>query len=354
MNSEILINKSMLSQEDKELLLNLVNSKRYPNDVHKLSIFSKLGFYDKINNYNTYNVNSEVFYSSLMNIWMDNEFKLLPISNWWFETDLERFIIHINHYINFINKIDKKSNFDIINENVFAITKWFTTYGHFLDEIFCLKDFELINNNDNIIPFISFPLEAENNIYKTSNYKTICDLLWNKYFNAYKQQNIIKIKSVILIRHLYNDVTFHSFPLTVCDFIEKKIISNDIIINDKILFITRGYATHLKRNLDNQMEIEEYLKNNNVDIFNPENNDFDKLVNIIKCYKKIIITWGSALVNLIFCNNESEIIILKSESYKNEQINLFNKIIKSRKLKISIMDSVNNIIEPSSILGFFN
>ena len=47
-----------------------------------------------------------------------------------------------------------------------------------------------------------------------------------------------------------------------------------------------------------------------------------------------------ALDNLSFCNEYSEIIILKSASYRPESIDMFNKIINSRKLKIKIIDDL--------------
>ena len=184
----------------------------------------------------------------------------------------------------------------------------------------------------------------------------IYDTLFDRYYNNYKDK-FFKIKKLHLISHHTTMNTFHSFPLIVTNFIEKKLInySNTNENKNNILFLTRSTAKHMPRNLDNQVEIEEYLKNNKVDVINPETISFSELINILRCYKKIIITWGSALVNLNFCIPNSEIIILKSKSYEEETIDLFNHIIKNKNLNIKIINSKNNIIDinTENILNHF-
>ena len=51
MNNENLINKSSLSEDDKELLKTIISANKYPKDIYKLSIFSKLGISKKINGF---------------------------------------------------------------------------------------------------------------------------------------------------------------------------------------------------------------------------------------------------------------------------------------------------------------
>jgi len=351
-----LIENSLLNDNDKNLLINMIENGLYPKNVFDLSIFSKIGTKHIKNNYEYIKYeNNNFYYNKHMNIWMDFEFKLLQYSNWWCYTDLKRFIDHINLYLSVIKKLNI-NNAIFINDNCISITKWFITYGHFLDEIFCLKEFKMINDFTDTIPFISFNLN-KNNIYSNNNYKSYCDLIFNKYHDP--DDNLIKVNNLIIVKHLITDLTFHSFPTCVSNLINDKIDNlikkNEIIltINNKnnYLFLTRGEdPPHLHRNLKNKKEIENYLINNSVDIFNPEENNIFDMIKILKEYNNIIITWGSALTNLCFCNDNCNVIILKSDSYKHEDIALFNKIILAKKINIKIIESVDNEIEPNLIL----
>lgn len=356
MTTEELVNSSMLNANDKILLLDMINTHRYPNDIHTLSIFSKKGTFIKQGDYNTYLYKNEYFYyisiNKIIDSWFDSDFKLLLFTNWWYRTDIMRFLENINRFIRMTQTVDVNKYKLLSNGySYISIQKWFNTYGHFLDEIFCLYDF-IKNDSINNKPFFSFPLEIENNLYGVSNYKEICTLLFDdNYYNSI--DSLVKVDNLTLITHEYGEKTFHEFSIKPLTCIFNNILSNNIITNDSFndtLFITRGIATHMKRNLDNQIEIEHFLKEQNITIFNPEKDTFKNLVIIIQQYNKIIITWGSALVNLIFCNPCSEIIILKSKSYDDETIDLFNKIIEQRKLKIKIITSIDNKIDPSLIV----
>jgi hypothetical protein len=359
MENKTLIENSLLNDNDKNLLKNMIENRLYPYNVFDLSIFSKIGIDHKKNDYEYIKYeNNHFFFYKPMNIWMDFEFKLLQYSNWWCKTfNLKVFIDHINLYISLVKNLNINDAI-IINDNYISITKWFVTYGHFLDELFCLKEFIMSNDLTNTIPFISFNLKS-NNIYSNNNYKSYCDLLFDKYYDP--NDNLIKVSNLIIIKHLYDDLTFHSFPICVSNLLNDKIDNliknNEIVLTinkqtkNNYLFLTRGEdPPHLPRNLKNKKEIENNLKNNLVDIFNPENNNIFDMIKILKEYNNIIITWGSALTNLCFCNDNCNVIILKSDSYKEENINLFNKIILSKKIKIIILESVNNEIDPNLIL----
>lgn len=374
MSTEELINSSLLNIDDKALLLDMINNRRYPHDVHILSIFSKKGTFIKQGLYNAYTYKGEYYYINTINSWFDSDLKLLLFTNWWYETHITNFLVHINMFIKFTHTVDISKYKLLPNENNYiAIQKWFNTYGHFLDETFCLYDF-IANDSIGNMPFFSFPLETEQNLYGVSNYKEISMLLFgNNFYNSINSP--VKVENLTLIVHGYNEPTFHLFPVKPVTYIINNIIMNNyeqmsnnyqhisdyFIHNDSvnkdsvndsndILFITRGIATHIKRNLDNQFEIENFLKEKNITIFNPENDNFKNLVRILQQYDKIIITWGSALVNLIFCKPFTEIIILKSKSYEHETIHLFNKIIEQRKLKITIITSIDNKIDPELII----
>lgn len=352
--NKIIIENSLLNNEDKIILNNLLERGLfYSNSIFNLSIFSKLGKNTTtidLFNYLSYK-NNFCYYYKKMNIWLDNELKLLPYSNWWCNTDLKRFIENINNYLIIIKNINIDNAIYKEGEYI-SITKWFVTYGHFLDEVFTIKYFQTKNDFKNKIPLISFNID-NNNIYGNKNYKDYCDLLFNKYYDV--DENLIKVNNLIIIKHLYNDTYFHSFPLEVSNYICNKLIYQQINPMDKYIFITRGIdPPHLKRNLSNKNEIEKFLLDKNIDIFNPEEHSIITLIKKIKSYNYIIITWGSALTNLCFCNENSNVIILKSLSYEHETINLFNKIIDSRKLKIQVLDSINNIVDLKRIDNIIN
>lgn len=354
MFGEEIIENSELNVNDKIILKNIIANKKYPCDVFNLSIFSKIGKYNCNDEYEYHEYTEGTFYYiKTMNIYIDKEFKLIPYVNWWYETDLKRFIQHVDMYLKIIKNLNISDVKETFN-NFMGITKWFNTYGHFLDEVFSLKHFMLLRNgNNDFKPFFSFPMQT--NMYGNSNYKQICELLFDDYINVYECDNVVQINNFIVIKHFYCDKTFHLFSLSVSNIITDKIITKNNKIPQKILFITRGDndPPHLPRNLKNKKDIEKTLSDNNVEIFNPETHDFYELVNKIQNYDNIIITWGSALTNLCFSKEKSKIIILKSKSYEHEKINLFEKIINARSLSVTIIESICNEIEPAKILNCF-
>ena len=371
-----IIDSSLLCDDDKTMLKYLITNNLYPNEINKLSIFSNSGRLTKTDKYEFYTYDNKCYYLVIMNLWMDNEFKIIPYSNWWCGGDLNDFMREINLYLKFIqqwsepdplgegevlNSVDvvegvinmNRIAIDVCTGNYVAITKWFNTYGHVLDELCCLRECMVENNlAEMAMPFISIPLAK--NIYNNSNYTDICDTIFDRrYLNVHGNTNLIKINNLTIIKHTIVLATFHSFPLSVTRSIENKLwFINKNTPANKVLFITRGDndPPHLPRNLKNKKQIDAYLYNNNVDIFDPESHPFSELLHRIKLYNNIIITWGSALTNLSFCNQSSEITILKSKSYEHESIDLFNKIINTRKLKIKIINSIENVIDPTIIL----
>jgi hypothetical protein len=101
-----IIENSLLSYFDKTLLQNMIDNHKFPNDIQNLSIISKKGIYTKNKNYNTIIFNCEIYYNNLLNVWVDNEFKLIPFSNYWYNCDITTFINHINHFVNIIKNIN--------------------------------------------------------------------------------------------------------------------------------------------------------------------------------------------------------------------------------------------------------
>lgn len=114
-------------------------------------------------------------------------------------------------------------------------------------------------------------------------------------------------------------------------------------INDNI-FITRGLARSNPRNLDNQYEIEEYLDSAGYTVINPENISLDEFINYTSNATTIVMTWGSAMVNMCYFKDNTNITILKSRSYEHETIELFQKIIDNNKLNVNVILHTDNKI----------
>jgi hypothetical protein len=162
------------------------------------------------------------------------------------------------------------------------------------------------------------------------------------------------MKNLKLIIHNTNNnnfKTFHSFPKQVRDIVylkcNEELTSQNINpIIHKNIFITRGNALHLPRNLSNQKEIEEYLSSMNYHILNPEEISLPLFINTIKLADNIFITWGGALVNLIYLKPNTNVYILKSKSYLHENLVLFQKIIDTYELNVKVIDcDDNNIVD---------
>ena len=117
-------------------------------------------------------------------------------------------------------------------------------------------------------------------------------------------------------------------------------------INYKNVYISKSKSLHSsKKNLDNENEIEQYLLHNNYMIVNPENMTIDDFINNVRYADNIVITWGSALTNMVYLKTNANVCILKSEHYNPEHFSYFEKIAKKYSLNIKIINNVNNKIE---------
>jgi capsular polysaccharide biosynthesis protein len=169
-------------------------------------------------------------------------------------------------------------------------------------------------------------------------------LFKNESVNAYDyKKKVLRMNKLFLLRNQFNDELFHSFPLYSRNVILNNINKNFNLIGTK-LYVSRGKALHLPRNLDNEPEILDYAIENGYKEINPENVSLDEFVCNVNAANKIIITWGSALTNLVYCKENTQVIILKSKSYDSENIQLFMKIINTYKINIRIISHENNKI----------
>lgn len=119
--------------------------------------------------------------------------------------------------------------------------------------------------------------------YSFDNYNKLEDILFSNdnFINvANFNCNIVKIKKLILIQHTIKSPMFHMLPKNVVNKIVDK-INSDTYYN-KNVFITRGQALHMPRNLANQPDIELYFKNINYNVINPETVELGLFINSIK------------------------------------------------------------------------
>ena len=238
----------------------------------------------------------------------------------------------------------KTDNITKVEQNVIFTQNFNYLYGHFCDEIFISYDFFNENENKNNVCLVNYNPNLK-------NCNEISSLLFDtKIINIRGFNDGIELQNICIIEHHYNLHTYHSFPLS-----SKFKILSSIQINyqykHKNLFLTRRQQYHINRDIDNLYIIENELQKNGFIILNPENNTYSETIQIIQNAENIVITWGSALVNLIYSKPGAQIIILKSKSYENENIGIFRNLIKKYNLNIKIIKSNdNNNIEPNQVI----
>ena len=358
---DIINNMKNITENDKKILKE-VNLNFYA----QLPLLEQLSFYSakfKSHNMDDYSYlqtqYNETIYGintlgGLNNILFDSDKKLIFNTRYWYNSSSIHLIQHLAHFFNNIfNTLDDKikNSYDI-GDNIILIQSWFTTYGHFLDEVYNLHDFRIkLQNfkNEEYKVLNSYPNSKEDYF---KNYDVIVSALFpnSEYINYNKYDNIVRMKNCFIIQHKCGTPTFHNFPANTTKYLLDNISFNPTDYNHKNIFITRGIATHLPRNLENQIEIENYFTNyDNFKVINPETMHFNEFVNNIRKVNLLVITWGGALTNLVFLPANANVIILKSKSYDNESIHLFNKIIKRNNLNVIIIESIDNVIKIDTI-----
>ena len=307
----------------------------------------------KIGNYQYYESpdNEYVYYINMnfpgpSSFFFDKNKKIIFGSRYYFNWNYETFINGINAILESINETDL-GNAILIDENVISICKWFVTYGHYMDEAFCLSDFQRLltdsTNGNNYKLLLDYHIDNNITNYPVyKNYKIIQDILFgDNGFNAYSYGlKILKIKKLFLIKHDITDPMFHSFPI----FPRNKILSTiqPLYQTYENVYISRGKATHLNRNLDNEDEIEQYLISNSYIPINPEIMDFYEFIHYIHNASNIVMTWGGAMTNMCYFKDNTNVIVLKSRSYEHENLGLFQKIIDNYKLNVKDITHENN------------
>lgn len=296
--------------------------------------------YKKFNEYEYFESNTEYYYITEFSIIIDNNKNILIDSR----IDLSVYSSFYNTVREFVSKLDLQTLDYITYENVIYIQHWYTTYGHFKDELFNLYNFyELFDKKHfNVLMNYKKPDIIE---YAFTNYDELSNLLFDKniFINAANlNKRIVKINNLIMIKHNLVSPMFHMFPQKAINTILSK-INNETNFN-KNIFITRGKALHLPRNLNNQKELEQHFLSINYNVINPELMNIELLINTIKNAENIYITWGGSMVNLCYVNPDANIYLLQSNSYQNEEIFSIFKFLRNYKnLYLIKCDNNNNI-----------
>jgi hypothetical protein len=291
-------------------------------------------------NYQEFCTDENIYYLNIINIPIFiNYNKQIISSSFQCFYNINHAIIPLIHILKYLKNIDLNNieKIEVINKNIITIQKFNNLYGHFKDELFCLYDFyELFSNKNDYIPLINYN-------YDFNNYNELTTFLFeNNYFNPFLNEKILKINKLIIIEHHYSLDTFHLFPINSKNKILSNIKVNSYIENKYSLFLTRSESTHRKRLFNNIIKFTTFLEQKNFVIINPENITLEETIKIIRNSNLIIITWGSALVNLIYAEPKTKIFILKSINYNNENISIFRNLIKNYNLNISIINCDND------------
>jgi hypothetical protein len=345
-------NLKLLSDYDKNILITAYKTNK--NSIYKnMSIFSNAGEYKELDNYIYFETNKDIdiYYINLwfgyMSIFIDSNKKILYDSRYYF-IHIQYFIEFLDMILNIINNIDLTNHIDI-GSDIISIQKWYVTYGHFKDEAWSLSDF--YNKLNNVSNRVLLEYHTDNELITdypyNINYKIIDNYLFNNSINAYTcKKKLIKMKHLYLIQNQYNSKIFHSFPIEIT----QKILSHiDKNIYHERVFITRNKAIHMSRMLDNFNEIETHLNRQQFVSINPEILSYNEFIRNVQNVDNIVITWGGALTNLIYLKPNTQVIILQSKSYENENLGLFQKIIDTYKLQIRIIKHINNCIDLSTL-----
>jgi capsular polysaccharide biosynthesis protein len=148
--------------------------------------------------------------------------------------------------------------------------------------------------------------------------------------------------------------TFHYFPIPSRDKIVSAFKTADLPyapLNKKIFISRDGTGWKNDRILKNKEEIEQLLQKNGYDIIHPEKIPLDVFVNYLQNASRVFITWGSALTNMIFLKPGTKVIILKSKSYSNENIKMFQKIITNYQIDLIEIIDESQLPEENDVMN---
>lgn len=338
-----------LSQTDRSILCEAIEEHvagRGFGHAYTMDIFSGRGSIKKAGNYQYRDLSGEklIYYNRAMSkagsLIVDEDMRLIPESNVMLGYP-HLLIDHLPNFMKLVSSAQPLGPVAPIDGPALAIQTWFVTYGHFHDEIFALADF-LRETGFNHAPIVDYP-PSDNMLlnYRTSvNYERLQSLgLSNKSYNLFEAgARPVSLCGALVIKHLIDSPAFHLFPERIRDSIASLVQAYQPYI-PSFSFISRETASHLPRNLANQDEVEALCDASSIPVVYPERLSFDRLVRQLEASTAIIITWGGALTNLVYLRKGAKVLILKSASYRHENLSLFEKIIGQRELNVEVLDT---------------
>ncbi|MFZ2870728.1 glycosyltransferase 61 family protein [Zavarzinia sp.] len=342
-----------LPEGDKSLLLDFL-PKGYGHAqavLSKLSIFREFDSIEHFDGYGYHDFSGVSLYYAGNNfrtnaaLFFDEDRKIVFNSRH-YTSHLNGFVQSIDAALGFIAELSI-NNASEIGENYLSIEKWFTSYGHFQDEAYSLGDF--IERFPFDVPhtvLLDYPyLEGEGSRI-ADNYRSIDWLIFNgKSINAYVYgQRVLKLRNLKLIVNGFDSTPFHSFPPAVRERIMSQVARNKILI-------TRSNS--LLRDIANKIEVEAAFAAAGYVIVNPEILTFREFLMTIKDADQVVMYFGSAMTNMVYFKPGAKVYILKADSYLEENIRLWRKVIENYNLDIKEIEAVYNKIpleDLSSIL----
>lgn len=361
---EIIEGLKNLPDEDKQKLLQGISEGYYGVEkyLHTLSIFNQNVIRDSFGNYDfEYHTGGNIYYLGCRNsdigFFIDNDKKILFYSRYYF-VHLAEFLKQIDQTLAKLDHFDMNAAIDI-GENYAAVGKWFISYGHFKDEAYILGDFiRSYSEAKNCTAILDYPIDSAldtNSFTFNENYGYIDKLIFNgKSTNTYLYGNAtLKLRNLYIINNHILARGFHSFPINISKHIRDQIASKISETSggggSERVFLTRSDSP---RDFKNKSEIENFLSRSNVAVINPELISYEHLVYALRDVRTIFITYGSALTNLVYLPIGTRVVILKSQSYMHESIELWNKVIDTYRLFIIEIPAEADIIAPHRLAPY--
>lgn len=365
---EQVTNIQLLSESDKSILHQAMEefwARRDFSHVRKMSIFSDKYESREHGEYTTEHYTGDVDYYgrtlfTLAPLFLDSDYKIAPSSNGSLSMP-HSFIECIDYYLENIDRIRRDPTVPSLwLSSLVAAQTWFPSYGHLHDELYILEDFTskhlpkapcLLDyhvNND----FIK-------NIPTSQNYIEMDRMILSApSVNMHmRPRRVARISELTSIRNTIADPCFHSFPLPLSNQLIRESV-NAIKSHyrhhpetGETIFISRRGGARSHRLFANIGEVESRLCEMGATIVYPEDLSFKEMIFVVSGAARIVLTWGSAITNLAYARFGASVVILRSNSYKGEQLSMFEKILKARSLSVTVVNSdSSDLVNLSSLL----
>ncbi len=353
---------TLLPDIDKDFLLSklAISYGHAQAALPSLSIFAPVGDSSVFDGVQCYSYPEAMFYVSLRNkshsgFLIDRDGKIVYRSRY-YTSHLNAFVDNVDHMLRQAKRAVLEDSFDL-GEGFVTIERWFFTYGHFKDEAYSLGSYLRrgpTGGETRIL--LDYPTDSGldgPNFRFNHNYRLIDKLIFDgRSVNAYLvQAPVMKLRNVTIIENGFNSLGFHRFPSEVATHIANRV--GDAWKGPKVdrVFLTRSASY---RDIDNKAEVENFFASNGYRIIDPEAISYQELVSLARNASHAALYYGSALTNMVYFPPGATITILKSQSYMEENFNLWLKIVAEYQLRVQIVNAVENRVEISELLNLDN